>query len=458
MMFGKPLNLIVRIAFGIVSAIGVVIVSLILLKDDRSSADDAALSLLLFIFSITASWIFSKMYSESSASESLRDYGVQVARGLMVLQSQIRSLSRWVSEKRQDLPPDLLNGKIEAQLEHIEEALKGFQSQADATLRGIAGVIGDAFKQYEDTIDQINEIRKIESEERGKLIDQAKSIKSVNEDGIRILEIEENLRSSLSKLEERTNIKIAEIASSSSLPIDIQRTEQRIEVRCPVCAHINFVNIVLDPGFTRTKVCPSCNSLFNVHVDRSGNDFVRLLERGYSQRDTLPSPTPNTSADVPFVLSCVKKRYEQRDFFRLATEVFLQMERIIRTNDVININEFTKEVGKRLQTEDPLRFSNKKVSDFIQMLYWGRFFKFDGMPSFSTAIMPEKIALKDVVASFFGAVGYNFAKTGYAIDRERELSVIRAFGEGLSAEEAMEIFNHFEAQFAQQRESEINLS
>ena len=260
-----------RLFLGTASIVGLVVIAILMAEESPSRTESALLNFLLFLFSVSASWAFSKMYSETSASENLRDYGVQVARGVMILQSQIRTLTQWISEKRQELPTELVNTAVDAHFEHVEEMLHSFQAQSEATLRGIASVIGDAFKQYEETIRQINTIRQKEAEERGKIISDATSADSLTN-----LDISNQFGDQLFALEQRTNQKIAQLAQQTSLPIDIPRLDRISKLRCPVCSIQNTITISSDPGSTRKINCISCGSTYNVHVDSSGNLFTRV--------------------------------------------------------------------------------------------------------------------------------------------------------------------------------------
>jgi len=72
-----------------------------LLADEKNTPRDTALeTLLLTVFSFLSSYLVSKIFAEMSYSQTLRDNGVQIASGIIVLKRQIESLSDWTAQKR----------------------------------------------------------------------------------------------------------------------------------------------------------------------------------------------------------------------------------------------------------------------------------------------------------------------------------------------------------------------
>jgi hypothetical protein len=443
----KPSNYWLRVALGLLSVGGLIVVVLLMSRETPTRTEATLLNFLLFIFSVSASWIFSKIYSETTASENLRDYGVQVARGVMVLQSQIVNLNRWISTKRQELPTDLATGVTSAQFEHIEETLRGFQAQSDATLRGIASVIGGAFKQYEETLSQINQIRKEEAEEKGKIIREVSQLHvgydRDSEMSVSDIEGYDAVVQKIADLEHRTNQRIEELAKTTSLPIDIQRPERRIDVRCPVCGNINQTSISSDPGYTRKISCYSCRSDFNVHIDSAGNSFVRLIATRAPVEKLMHSAQFDSAfvelPDVAYSVRSIKKRVSALDFVKLTKRLTKMIESPDSPQQTIN------EINKRLSVDsgDGLAVAGKKVSEYLQILFWGRFFIFLEQPGFNSSVANEQATYFEVTKAFFKGVGYNFAKTGLLVNEAREKEDIRRYGPELSPEEVAEVFRTF---------------
>ncbi|MEK7753184.1 MAG: hypothetical protein AAB654_14770 [Acidobacteriota bacterium] len=107
-----------------------------------------------------ASLIVTKIYAEQGHGQSLRDHGVQIAGGIIVLKRQIESLADWIAAKRNQTKSGPQVPEVtDAALEHIELTLSGFRGMTDAALGGIAGVIGDALAQYEPVMGQVSRIR-----------------------------------------------------------------------------------------------------------------------------------------------------------------------------------------------------------------------------------------------------------------------------------------------------------
>ncbi len=120
------------------------------------TAREVALSqVLATVTSIGASYLITKAYAERSSDQTLRDHGVQIASGIMVLRRRIDALSDWVAKKRTRVASD----PTDSLLEHVEETLDSFRDMTHAALGGIAQVIGDALNQYEAVMEQISNIR-----------------------------------------------------------------------------------------------------------------------------------------------------------------------------------------------------------------------------------------------------------------------------------------------------------
>ena len=76
--------------------------------------ESALETLILTVSSFLASFMVSKVYAEMSYSQTLRDHGVQIASGIIVLKRQIDNLSDWTAQKRLAFKKD---DSVEAALE-----------------------------------------------------------------------------------------------------------------------------------------------------------------------------------------------------------------------------------------------------------------------------------------------------------------------------------------------------
>src|SRR5216684_586783 len=113
-------------------------------RPNHTALETALEAVILTLASILASFLITKMYAEASYTRTLRDHGVQIASGIMVLKRQIESLTEWVAQKRSHLPNGDGIDPYDSILEHVEQTLLGFRDMTDSALGGIAGVIGDA--------------------------------------------------------------------------------------------------------------------------------------------------------------------------------------------------------------------------------------------------------------------------------------------------------------------------
>ena len=206
-----------------------------------------------------------KVYADSTSTQTLRDHGVQIASGMMVLKRQIENLSIWIDDKRnsEDLPPDAL-----ANLEHVQLTLDLFRDMTVSALGGIAGVIGDALNQYSTVMEQISRTRvdslRAVSDKRRELQTGA-----TPED---VANIQEQIR----EIEERTERRINALAKTSVIPIDASAVKQEIICDCPNCAAPNKVEMLRRPGETRQVRCQQCKGIFNTHLVGNGNVITRM--------------------------------------------------------------------------------------------------------------------------------------------------------------------------------------
>ena len=74
-------------------------------------------TLILTVFSFAASFLVSKVFAERAYSQTLRDHGVQIASGIIVLKRQIENLAEWTALKRVAFKRD---EHVEAAFEHVQ--------------------------------------------------------------------------------------------------------------------------------------------------------------------------------------------------------------------------------------------------------------------------------------------------------------------------------------------------
>lgn len=294
---------------------------LIATSDGKSPHEAAYQAMVLTIASVIASLIVTKIYAEQGHGQNLRDHGVQIAGGIIVLKRQIEVLSDWIVSKRLAMRTSPHIPEVtDAVLEHIEQTLSGFRGMTDAALGGIAGVIGDALAQYESVMEQISRIRL-------DALHQTREIEEKIQFAGSSAEIAA-LQSEIQEIALRTERDITQLARKSAIPIPEQpkRLSDEIPVgkmsgTCPMCSTENSFQMPDRVGETKVVVCAHCGSAFNAHLALGGKVIARPL--GQARRsDTVVSTFQakvlsylrQTQAYVePKQLTSVLKRIVQAD-------------------------------------------------------------------------------------------------------------------------------------------------
>jgi hypothetical protein len=249
---------------------------LIATSDGKSPKEGAYQAMVLTIASVIASLIVTKIYAEQGHGQNLRDHGVQIAGGIIVLKRQIEVLADWVVSKRSQTKAGAQAPEVmDAVLEHIEQTLSGFRGMTDAALGGIAGVIGDALAQYESVMEQISRIRLAALHQTREIEQKIQSAASSTEVAA--------LQTQIQEIALRTERDIAQLARKSAIPIPEQPKRLTEEVplakafscACPSCSRENSVQMPNRPGETRIVSCVHCGTAFNVHVIAGGRVTVR---------------------------------------------------------------------------------------------------------------------------------------------------------------------------------------
>jgi hypothetical protein len=242
-------------------------------------------TLILTVFTFAASYLVSKIFAEMSYSQTLRDNGVQIASGIIVLKRQIEKLSEWTGKKRISFKKD---GQVDASLEHVQCTLDMFRDMNNAALGGIAGVIGDALAQYENVMMQVSAIR-------GDALERTTEI----EKKIQIADSSQvpALQNEIEEIQEKSEKRILELSRQTLLPIPSAPTKRKFSDKCPYCSGLNEFEMFDRPGETRSVLCRNCGGRFNAHVALGQRVFTRARPRppwGNSQHGSPGVCTPVT--------------------------------------------------------------------------------------------------------------------------------------------------------------------
>ncbi len=306
----------------------------------------------------------------------------------MVLQSQIDSLSEWVSEKRLGIRDELYDSR----LEHIEQTLQGFRAQTDATLRGVAGVMGDALKQYQDTLNEINKTR-----------DEASRAAATVKRELMQSNQSSELNEKLMEIEQKATKKIDELMQKSAFPIPAPVTLNSIEIECPNCGSENSLAITSGTGQTKSTSCAHCAALFNVHSSGSGTYFTRLIRLSQSSQTIQNYSShhiPNVSIppSTQEVMIAIGHPYTIEQF-KLFSLILVSALNSALASENVTINSLKQKMKEILPDQ-----SSTIISGFIKMQFWGRSFKFEGAPSYNS-IIKNSLSLDDVIVAFCRSAG-----------------------------------------------------
>jgi hypothetical protein len=254
----------------------VLILSMVILMIVLKSPTPVENGLTTFILTAASSvisYLISKMFAEKGFDQVMRDHGVQIARGLMELKNQIGNLSDWVGTKRAFLVQNGSSSEaIDYSLEHVELTLQGFRGLADNAVGGIAGVIGDAYSQYEDFIDEVGNIR---SEAQVKTSQLERSM----ETAVSPIDFQK-IQEQINDIATQTERKITQLAKTVSLPIPLTPIKRLFSIKCPNCSHISSLEMIDRAGETKPMLCNKCGKRFNAHLSATGEIFTGALYPG----------------------------------------------------------------------------------------------------------------------------------------------------------------------------------
>lgn len=323
-------------------------------------------AIILTASSVIASFVITKIFAEHSYNKSLRDHGVQIASGIMVLKRQMEGLTEWIGQKRASLSEVNQSAESsEAILEHVEQTLIGFKGMTDTALGGIAGVIGDALAQYQAVMDQVSTVR-LEAFQRTTKIQEAMETAASKEEVVK-------LQTQVEEIGLHAQKEIAKLARSSALPIPDLPTKRAFTAKCPYCKESNVIDIIDKQGETRIVGCTSCGETFRAHVNanqtittrRSGSDYISSQASQNAKLEALGMLTrsdwwvipEHANFLIPLVLAYdarLKKEPGNRTPFNLQTLII-------------------KDEGQLLASAF---ISNSTVRRFIRLAYHGRAFIF----------------------------------------------------------------------------------
>lgn len=425
----KSRNLLRGAVFIVLVAIGVWAFYLVS-SDKKTSLESDLLALILTSVSIAASWLASKVYAEVSASQSLRDYGVQIARGVIVLQSEIKLLSSWVARKRVTFSENQSPESLDAAFDHVQETLTTFRFQTDAALSGIAGVIGDALSQYDSVMDEIRKTREkaaaeadqIEKHMRGATDSSPRSESPAQHPGASSatsLANANDLAARLDELAKQTEEKIAALSRRSSLPIFEESPDRHYEVACPACSTINSGEMPDRAGETKVIRCTQCQSRFNIHSTTGRQLLVRLISVGPLHSSTPPpgQPMSISASSVSVSADLVEAAISDWPFLvpsdQLRTLIAVALKLQSAAVDA-GVKLSQTEMRDRLFANSEVSaagISRKRVRGFVQALFYGRLFLYDPNVTISpTSPFENQFSEGQVISAYVRACAHYVGK------------------------------------------------
>lgn len=433
----------------VVAAAVVVLAFLVMALIDKgpqkSPLETDLLTLLLTLVSGFVGWLVSKHFAEHSATQNLRDYGVQVARGEMVLQSQLAQLRGWIADKRVGTMEPL----VDAQFDHIQEMLIGFQKQSETTLNAIAGLIGEELKQHDDVLSQIHKIRSEALQAQARVNAGAAS----HTPGVALAHAQ-NLPEKLDAIGREAEEKIQALAKRAALPVlSPLDTLRDVSVACPHCQEPNTTTIGGGAGQTRRMVCKRCAGVFNVHTAGTGSLFTRPVSLTVTPLSGQEKPAPlHTAQDVhrgaaagPRGWTDWRLPFDAAHFEDLCRQLLAADAVRQKAQAVWTINEL---VGQILNSLDP-GTTRTTARRFVQLLFNGRLFLFEQVAAFSVPYLNSALTRESVLAAMARYSGYQFRLCQTVCPRELiSLKVLReAISPRLSEIEAQAFAEIFAKEF-----------
>jgi NTP pyrophosphatase (non-canonical NTP hydrolase) len=314
--------------------------------------------------SIFASWQISKMYAGRASSQQLRDQGVQIASGIMLLKRQIETLADWVDEKNNERSGVRRDSSSAHILEHIEETLSVFDAMAASSLGAIGGVIGDALAQYEDLMGQIAITRAEAIKETTKIQSEMNQTSSDEELAA--------LQAQVEKIAADTERKIALLSRSSAFPIPEPSSRRTVTVPCPNCHRDDTFEMKDRLGQTVLRICDQCAVRYNVHSAAGNRLIVKRDSPGASARRGINRDSSGSKA-------MVSKRWIEPEHLTKLISV------IVSIDNGLTPSEKTPRrlLEESFRSAESTGLSNTVVREFFNAVYRNHGFIFpDGDASF----------------------------------------------------------------------------
>jgi hypothetical protein len=374
----------------ILSLIFSVALCYLLSRPEKTPLENFLESAGMLVFSSLASFLVSKMLSEVSYTKTLRDHGVQIASNIMMLKNQTRNLARWVVKKRSFYEENSIH---DAELDHIQETLQGFIEINDATLKGVAGIIGDAFAQYKSTMDQIAVVREKTDKETAE-IQNKMQFAGAEEASV--------LQNKIEQIKTESEKTIQALSAQTRLPVPLPPVKKLFVGPCPHCGKANEFEMLHRPGQTNSFICKHCRGMYNAHIGNNDNVFTRPKNVKHPKKI---SDTGDDALAKPECLSGIKiQSVNEKPFLRsrdwIGSDKKFEIVKILRESqfridptEVVLLCALFAKHDKRLRdagmtrtpygllnailADDSKPVSNSVVRIFIKILMQGDTFKFD---------------------------------------------------------------------------------
>jgi DNA-binding transcriptional regulator GbsR (MarR family)/transcription elongation factor Elf1/uncharacterized membrane protein (DUF485 family) len=246
-----------------------------------SSNETVMLGILLTIFSILISWIFTHLYSQATLhrnteevkalhAENIRTFAVKAAEKVFNLSNEFDRLNAYLRNidysdiDNSDIENLVLNERINATV-HVIETLK---SMNDTFLSDWKGVIGNEIQQQQNLEQQISEIQtQLESQQR---------IKDLLQERVISYDDLEDVQNHIEEMERRLGQMISEMPFRVR-PIARKPVRQDITIECPNCASPNMCTLKMRKGARKLIYCTSCKEPFKIEVDDKGTPVAKVV-------------------------------------------------------------------------------------------------------------------------------------------------------------------------------------
>jgi hypothetical protein len=379
------------ILLGILLAGGMIY--LLATRQSSTQLETGLITLILTAASTGISYFATKMYAEQTYKETLRDQGVQIARGIMELKGQIETLADWVTQKRLQLSQSAdINDGTETTLEHVELTLQGFRGMTARAVGGIAGVIGGAFAEYETFLDQVSRIRGEGSERTYQIEERMQNAASAAD--------LEKLASEIETIRNETERKVSQLAKSAALPVPLVPQKRSFAAVCPICGAGNACEMPERIGETRVLICKSCGEAFNAHLVSPQRVVTRKL------------PRPGEGPVAPEVENVLRQTdgWIAPDTLESLMAAALNAHRHIKKcqQEPSAENLQNTVLGEVANADPPI--SKVTVRRFFKLVFFGRAFKFaEGVPPRFKSPYTNDLDEKTLLVAFVGQCVYRLA-------------------------------------------------